>query len=393
MKKRIIPLVVLLVVAVIAVVAWRRRGGDDEQRLVRLSGNIELTEINIAFKMPGRVVEILLDEGAPVKKGMVLARLDRDALLSQQARENAAVVMAETQLAQSRTAIEFQRTALEREMEMRRAEIAQAEAQVRDLESGSRTQEIDQAKAALAEITAQRDQAARDWERARKLYQDDDISLSQFEQFRTRNTQAQQAMQQAEQRLSLVREGPRKESIELAKAQRNRANAALHLSEAQRIDIRRREQDLETRRADIERARAQLKITETQLDDAAAVSPADGVILKKTVEAGEVVAAGTTVVTVGDIDHPWLRGYISERQLGRVKLGDKARLTTDSYPGKTYEGKVTFISSEAEFTPKQIQTPEERVKLVYRVKVAVANPHRELKSNMPADGVIEIGGR
>ena len=110
----------------------------------------------------------------------------------------------------------------------------------------------------------------------------------------------------------------------------------------------------------------------------------------KAADVGEVLAAGMTVVTVGDIDHPWLRAYINETDLGRVKLGAKARITTDSYPGKVYEGRVSFIASEAEFTPKQIQTQEERVKLVYRIKIDVDNPRHELKSNMPADAEIPL---
>ena len=111
-------------------------------------------------------------------------------------------------------------------------------------------------------------------------------------------------------------------------------------------------------------------------------------VLVKAAEAGEVVAAGTTVLTVGDLDHPWLRGYINEQDLGRVKLGATVKVTTDSFRDNAYWGRVSFISSEAEFTPKQIQTPEERVKLVYRIKIDIANPEHELKSNMPADAEI-----
>jgi HlyD family secretion protein len=119
-----------------------------------------------------------------------------------------------------------------------------------------------------------------------------------------------------------------------------------------------------------------------------AVSPVDGVVLVKSADVGEILAPGTTVVTVGDIDHPWLRGYVNETDLGKIRIGSKARVTTDSYPGRAFNGRVTFISSEAEFTPKQIQTQQERVKLVYRIKIEVDNPRRELKSNMPADAEI-----
>jgi HlyD family secretion protein len=129
-------------------------------------------------------------------------------------------------------------------------------------------------------------------------------------------------------------------------------------------------------------------LTEAQLEDPVAVSSIDGVALVKAAEPGEVLAAGTTVISIGDLSRPWLRGYIIEKDLGRVKLGAKVKVTTDSFPGKVYWGRVSFISSEAEFTPKQIQTPEERVKLVYRIKIEIANLNQELKLNMPVDAEI-----
>ena len=131
-------------------------------------------------------------------------------------------------------------------------------------------------------------------------------------------------------------------------------------------------------------------MTQTQIDDTVVVAAIDGVVLVNSAEIGEVLAAGTTVVTIGDINHPWPRAYVNETDLGRVKLGQTARLTTDSYPGKTYPGRVSFISSEAEFTPKQIQTREERVKLVYRIKIDVDNQSHDLKSNMPVDSEIQL---
>jgi HlyD family secretion protein len=142
------------------------------------------------------------------------------------------------------------------------------------------------------------------------------------------------------------------------------------------------------RKAEIERSRAQEGISDAQLDDTAVYAPMDGVVLVKSAEVGEVLAAGTNVMTIGDINHPWLRAYVNETDLGRVKLGQQVKLTTDSFPNKTYIGKVSFIASDAEFTPKQIQTKEERVKLVYRVKIDVENSSHELKSNMPVDAEI-----
>jgi HlyD family secretion protein len=184
--------------------------------------------------------------------------------------------------------------------------------------------------------------------------------------------------------------GPRREQIDAAQGQVEHARGALKMAEANTLEIKRRQEQITTQRAEIARSRASLALIDSQLADTIAASPVDGVVLVKSADVGEVLAPGTTVVTVGDIDHPWLRGYVNETDLGKVKLGSRARVTTDSYPGKIYNGRVTFISSEAEFTPKQIQTEQERVKLVYRIKIELENPNHELKSNMPADAEIVL---
>lgn len=384
--KRLIPFLLLAVAAAAGVYYWRLPKEDPTR--IRLSGNLEITEINAAFKTPGRVVELLVKEGDTVKKGQLLARIESNALELSKQGYQAGVAAAESALAQLRTDTERARDSLDREAAMRRAEIAQAEAQVRDVEAGSRKQEIAQAQAGLDDARAQRDQAAADWERAQKLFKQEDISRVQYDQAQTRLRSTTAAVQNAEQRLALVKEGPRKETLELAKAQLNRARAALQLTEANRKELIRKGQEVSLRKADIDRARAQVGVTEVQIGDTEIKAPMDGVVLAKPTELGEVVGAGTTIVTLGDTARPWLRGYITESQLGRVKLGQKVKLRTDSFQGVDYEGVVTFIASEAEFTPKQIQTPEERVKLVYRIKVEVANPKGELKNNMPMDAEI-----
>jgi len=152
----------------------------------------------------------------------------------------------------------------------------------------------------------------------------------------------------------MVLEGPRKEDIEAGRAQVEQARASLKYSEAAHLELKRLEQELGTRKAQIEQARAQLAVVESQIADATVSAPINGVALVKSAEVGEILAAGTTIATLGELDKPWLRGYINEQDLGRVKLGARATISTDSYPGKTYQGRVSFISSEAEFTPKQI---------------------------------------
>jgi len=141
-------------------------------------------------------------------------------------------------------------------------------------------------------------------------------------------------------------------------------------------------------RSDVEQFRAQLELAQTRLGFTNLVSPLDGFVLVKSSLPGEVIQPGTPVFTAIDLHNVWVTAYINETDLGRVKLNQEAYVITDTYPSKKYKGRVSFISSEAEFTPKFIQTQEERVKLVYRIKVKVDNESLELKPGMPADAFL-----
>jgi HlyD family secretion protein len=390
MRKRIVIVVLVLLAALGAYLLFSDRAGKNANDQIIVSGNIELTEVNIAFKTSGRLIERTVDEGDVVKKGQLIARLDRDQLLAQRDREAAGLQSANSQLAQAETALAWQKGNQAAELEQRKAELASNAARLQELKSGSRPQEIQEAKAAVDSAQSEFDRAKRDWDRAQTLYKNDDISTAQYDQYRNRWENAEAMLKQTKERQGLVLAGPRIEQIEAASAQVDRARAALKMTESNALEIKRREQELPLRRSEIARAAASVAMIESQLADTLAYSPVDGVVLVKAADVGEVLAAGTTIVTIGDIDHPWLRAYVNETDLGRVKLGTKAKITTDSYPGKEYDGHVSFISSEAEFTPKQIQTKEERVKLVYRIKIDLQNPEHELKSNMPADAVLRL---
>ena len=389
MKKRLIPILVAVAVLAIAGILWSKRNGRDDAH-IRLSGNMELTQVDISFKVAGKLIERTVDEGDTVKKGQLIARVDQVQAMRQKQAQQAGVQSAEMQLSQSVTSVAWEKNTLEADIEMHKAEIRQAQATLEQLLNGSRPEEIKQAQAAVADARTQAEQARLDWDRAQILYKNDDISTAQRDQYEARFNSTAALLRQAEERFALVKEGPRQEEIAAARASLARAQAALKVSEANALEVKRREEDLGSRRAEMQRARAQLGVVESQLDDTSVFSPIDGVVLVKSAEIGEVLAAGTTVVTIGDLDHPWLRGYVKETDLGRVKLGQKVKLTTDTFPGKVYWGRVSFIASEAEFTPKQIQTTEERVKLVYRIKIDVDNSSHELKSNMPVDAEIEL---
>jgi len=390
MKKVILIVIIIAVLGAAGMLAYRSMRPDVSDKIL-VSGNIELTQVDIAFKTAGRLIERTVNEGDTVQKGQVIARLDREELLRQRQAAEAALQTAEAALAESETALKWQRATLQADLQARSADLSAAQSQLQQLKNGARPQEIQESKAAVAAAQSQCDQAKKDWERAQKLYKDDDISTSQHDQFRTRYESAEANLKQVKEHDALVEAGPRSETIEAATAQVERARAGLKAGEANAIETKRREQDIGARQGDIARAKAQIALIDSELADTIAISPINGVVLVKAADPGEILAPGTSVVTVGDIEHPWLRAYIKERDLGRVKLGSVAKVTTDSFPGKAYNGRVSFISSEAEFTPKQIQTSEERVKLVYRIKIDIDNPRHELKSNMPADAEILTG--
>ena len=325
-KKIIIP---IIIVVVAAVVAWRlatRPSAPADE--IKVSGTIEVTDVEVSFKISGRVKERLVDEGDRVAAGQVVARLED----------------------------EDQR----HEVAEREAEVQAAAAVLAELRAGSRPEEIAQAEAALDRVKAEEERLRTDFLRQQELFRKEVIAARDMDTARSRYETSRASVREAAERLALVRRGPRRETIDQAQARLQDAKVAL------------------------ERAKTRQGYTTV-------VSPVAGYVLSKNVEAGELVSAGTPIVTVGDLSSVWLRAYVGETDLGRVKLGQPARVTSDTWPGKAYDGRVTFISSAAEFTPKSVQTEKERVKLVYRIKITVPNPAAELKPGMPADATVFTG--
>jgi len=277
MKMRLIIVGIVISTGIIVALFLRYGNTRDQDGLV-LSGNVEVTEVDVGFKIPGRVQSLYTDEGEKVVRGDRIATLDSDELESVVTQNRASVQNAEAQYEKTR----------------------------------------------------------KDLERYTVLYRDGVISTQQMDS---------------------------------AKAANDVAVSQLRLS------------------------RASLKTAEVRFKDAVIYAPLNGVVIRKNVEEGETVGAGTAVFTIGDLENPWIKVYVKEDKLGLVKLGQKAEIRVDTYPMKSYEGTVTYISSEAEFTPKNVQTQEERVKLVFGVKVSVKNQNDELKPGMPADVKILPKGR
>ena len=389
--KRILPIVIIVVIAASGFYYIRQEREAKARLQLTFSGNIELTEVRLSFKRPGRLETRPVDEGKTVTSGSLVGRLDTTELERQRERAAAAVAIAESRLTMLDSEIRLLEGNIAASIDSREAELGQAKASLRELEAGSRKQEIREAEAAVERARTEWAQAQRDRDRIEGLYKAGVVSVSERDNARTRFEAAQANLDQNGQRLALVREGPRTERIEGAQALVERSKAGVRGAKASEIELELKKLERPIRYAELQSARAELALIDTQLADSVLVASMAGVVLTKSAEPGEVLAAGTPVVTIGDLTHPWVRAYISEEDLGRVHLGDRVNVTCDSFPEKIYTGRVSFIASEAEFTPKQIQTREERTKFVYRIKVDLPNPNDELKLNMPVEGEILPG--
>ncbi|MEN6615991.1 MAG: efflux RND transporter periplasmic adaptor subunit [Syntrophorhabdus sp.] len=321
-KKKIIRLAIILILVVIAVAVIVHFVRNRDNGIMTLSGNVEVTEHNIGFKVPGKIVKLNVDEGDRVKQGDLLAELssgDVKALVDQN-----------------------------------RAALEEAKVKLAEMRAGSRKQEIGKARAESASTEAELVRARKDFERAETLYANGAISASRFDAAKSAYETRLGQLKSAKQQQSLVEEGPRREDIKAAELRVTQLTALVANSED--------------------------KLADTRL-----YAPVSGIVFRKTVELGEVVQAGAAIFVIGDLEKPWVKVYVKEDRLSLVKRGQKAKVSVDTFKDKSYDGIVTYIASDAEFTPKNVQTQEERVRLVFGVKVTVQNQSQELKPGMPAD--------
>ncbi|MGA2608476.1 MAG: efflux RND transporter periplasmic adaptor subunit [Terriglobia bacterium] len=326
--KRVIPLLLLLAIGG-AVVYFHPQWfrKPTVENVLKLSGNIEAHESLVSFKVTGRIIALPVEEGMTLKSGDLLARLDSDDYRQQVAEDESAIRVRDRQLALGL--------------------------------AGSRTQDIEAAKLAVLDAQADLEQKKKDYARYQALYEKDEIPGQTRDLAATNITRAQATCDRAQQIYNELVEGTRKEEL------------AVEHSNVQQAD-----QNLQMSR---------IRLAYTVLR-----APFNGVVLVRQAELGEVVSPGTPIVTLADLDHLWVRVYVPETDLGKVHWGQVVDVRTDTYPDRIYHGRISFISSQAEFTPKSVQTEKERVTLVYRVKVDVENPNRELKPGMPADAFIQV---
>jgi membrane fusion protein YbhG len=328
MKKRV--RIVALVLAVAAgAIWWMRRSQPDTGATLFASGTVEATDADLGFLLPGRVAVVVPVEGDRVTPGDELARLDTSEL-------DASV-----------------RAAL--------AQVAASEARLTEFTEGSRPQEVATAEAALRSASDRVAETGRDAERGRTLFEGGAISRQAMQRAETAHDLARAGEDQARERLALVQEGPRTETVA-------------------------------AQRSVVEQALAQLALAEARVGNAVITAPFDGLVTIRHREPGETVGAGTPVVTLLNTDDRWVRIYVPENAIGRVHIGLAAQIRSDTYPDRVYEGEVVFVGSEAEFTPRNVQTTEERTKLVYPVKIRITgDPDFELKPGVPADVTIVEG--
>jgi HlyD family secretion protein len=323
MSKRRRVVIAVVILVVIAVTLWFGVLRNDNSEVVVASGTVEATEADLGFQAPGRIERIAVLEGDRVVAGQELAWLDRIEL---QARRQAAVAQAEA-----------------------------ARAVLAELERGFRAEEIAQGRAALRAAEQRVSDATRDLERARRLFDGGAVSQQTLDRAETAYELAMADLESVQEALQILETGPRQERIA---AQR----AALAQAEAMVAQI------------------------DATIDFAVVRAPFDGLITVRHREPGETVAAGVPVLTLMNPDDRWVRIYVRADEVGRINIGHPATISGDAYPDRTYEGRVVFIASEAEFTPRNVQTAEERVKLVYRVKVQiVGDASFDLKPGLAAD--------
>jgi HlyD family secretion protein len=287
------------------------------------SGTVEATEAQLGFQTPGRIEIIRVHEGDRVRAGDTLAMLDRGELLARRSQAE--------------------------------AQAQAARALLSELEAGSRSEDRISAQQALRAINDRFADAQREFDRTRRLHDAGALSQEQFERARLGLDLLQSQKTQAEQQLQLVETGPRRERID-------------------------------AQRAAVASAAAAVQQVDAVLANAVIRAPFDGVVTVKDREIGETVPAGSPVLTIMNPDDRWVRIYVAEDKVGAVHVGQTAEITADTYRQRRYGGQVSFVASQAEFTPRNVQTREERVKLVYAVKVRITQDSTyDLKPGVPAD--------
>jgi len=417
--RRTILWVAALVLAALVLLAWggwrlyEQRAGTGR---LFASGSIQATEVDVSPKVAGRIVRLAVDEGDRVKAGQVLAELEPAEASAQVAQASAAVVQAEAQVVDARQGVAAQQQVTAAQVSQAAGQVAAAGAGVPESETALAIQERTsreavtaaqaQVGAAQAQVGAARSALAtarNNLARQRALFGQGAVSADQVDAVQAaydaavaQDRGAGDAVTAAEAALATARANEmqveiQRKAVEAARANLAQAQAGLRNAESGYTVIAQRRQQLAAAEAALAQARAALRYVQVIAGHNLVVAPRDAVVQAKNVEEGEVVAAGTALYTLVDPRDIWLRAYVPEDQIGRVAVGQAVQVAIDSFPGRVFAGRVTEVSSKGEFTPGNVQTREDRVKLTFSVKIQLDNRDDSLKPGMPADAEILAG--
>ncbi len=389
MAKRRLLLIVFcaMLIGVGALVYWGQR--EEHSAELFYSGTIEATESNLSFQVSGRVEQVFVDEGQLVKREQILAELEPSEFLARRDQTEADQIRVRETLERLKAVLEVQQKTLPAEVSRAEALVRALNASLNELQSGYRSQEVEQARQAMEEARATMEKALRDKERFDELFERRVVSEKERDTADLGYETARREYERAKESYRLFKEGYRKESIEAAKAKLAEGEAALEEARGNLKNIEAMEREIEAAKAQVKAASAALDLTEIQLRHTRLTAPFGGIITSRNVEPGEVVTPGREVISVADLSSVDLKIFVDETHIGNVKPGQDVEVRIDTFPDHTYRGRVSYVSPEAEFTPKIIQTHKERVKLVYLVKVSIPNPDLELKTGMPADAWLQ----
>ena len=348
------------------------------KNLIKLSGRIEGDDATVSTKIAGRIREITVREGDHVKVGQLIAVIDDDQANAREEQEESKVQQAEARLRSAQQQV----SVLQAQLEESNIGVDQAKVDAQGRVSQAEAQ-VAQAEAELAKAEADYSQAHYDEERYTTLAKDGDVPERTGRQARTTAEAHAAAVRAAKRQVDVARG-----SLLMAKA--NLSNAAMRTSQATAIrqQILQAKSEISAAQAEEEHARAKLKEVQADRADLQIVAPIEGTVATRSAEPGEVVAAGTPLVTVVDLNAVYLRGFIPEGEIGRVRTGQTARVYLDSAPGKPLEAIVSRIDPEASFTPENTYFKDDRVKQVVGVKLTLKSAGGYAKPGMPADGEV-----
>jgi len=377
LKKAIIASIVLSLAGG-AVWYFLIRKDAGPKNLIKLSGRIEGDDATVSTKIAGRIREITVREGDHVKVGQLIAVIDDDQVNAREEQEESKVQQAEARLRSAQQQV----SVLQAQLEESNIGVDQAKVDAQGRVSQAEAQ-VAQSEAELAKAEADYSQAHYDEERYSTLAKDGDVPERTGRQARTTAEAHAAAVRAAKRQVDVARG-----SLMMAKA--NLSNPAMRTSQATAIrqQILQAQSEISAAQAEEEHARAKLKEVQADRADLQIVAPIDGTVATRSAEPGEVVAAGTPLVTVVDLNAVYLRGFIPEGEIGRVRAGQTARVYLDSAPGKPLEAIVSRIDPEASFTPENTYFKDDRVKQVVGVKLTLKSAGGYAKPGMPADGEV-----